>query len=92
MAQSPELEAAAAAFSSAAQLPIPHVYANAFINNLSTTEITSVIQFGARPLLMLSMSPSMAKTYALALQELVSKYEEAVGHPVPLLQDVRFGP
>ena len=91
MAESPEIDALMA-FAGAAQLPIPHFYANGFINNLSATEVTSVLQFGPRPLLMLSMSVTLAKTYALALQEIVSKYEEAVGHRVPLMQDVKFSP
>jgi hypothetical protein len=92
MAQSPETDTAGVAFLNAAQLPIPHFYINGFVNNLSATEITTVVQFGSRPLCMISMPLSLAKSYVLALQELVSKYEEATGNSVPLLQDVRYDP
>lgn len=73
-------------FAQLAALPIPQFVFNGFTNNMTPGDISSVLGFGPRPLAILTMSPVMAKTYAIALLALVSEYEKESGQPVMTVQ------
>lgn len=69
-------------------VPLPQVFFNGFGLNHSATEITSVLTFGARPLVMLVMAPVVAKSLALTLLETVNRYEAATGTEVRTIADL----
>lgn len=69
-------------FAQLSSLPLPQITFNAVVNNVTLSEISSILSFGSRPLAMLIMSPVMAKTFAESLLSLVSLYEQSVGQPV----------
>lgn len=69
-------------FARLSSLPMPQITFNAVVNNVSYSEISSILSFGSRPLAMLIMSPVMAKTFAEALLLLVSAYEQNTGQNV----------
>jgi hypothetical protein len=71
-----------------AQMPLPQLAFNSFANNTSATEIISILAFGARPMGMLIMAPSVAKTFALALLEMVETYEKLSGIKVDTLSEI----
>ena len=74
----------------ALSLPIPRLYVNSMINGVSVTEITSVLTFNNMPLAIVSMSFSMAKTYARLLERAVEDYENVAGVQVPFMEDVNL--
>ncbi len=67
---------------------LPTFFFNGFNNSFSATEITSVLSFGPKPILLLAMTPSVAKTFALAVLESIEQYETASGVSVPTLQEL----
>ncbi len=69
-------------FAQLSSLPLPQITFNSVVNNVTLSEVSSILSFGSRPLAMLIMSPVMAKTFAEALLSLVSLYEQNTGQPV----------
>lgn len=87
-ANEPNTERDIAVYNQLASLPLPQLVFNSVTNNVSATEITSIISFGQRPLAMLIMSPVMAKTYAQLLLQMVTQYETDTGQPVQTIQEI----
>jgi Tfp pilus assembly protein FimT len=72
-----------------ALVALPQVIFNSFFNGFSGTEITSILSFGPRALITLSMAPSVAKSFGAALLETVDQYEKSTGVSVPTLQELQ---
>jgi len=71
-----------------AQGPMPMLTFNSFAHGFSATEITSIIAFSTQPLAMLVMPPSVAKTFAKQLLELVEAYEKQTGITVSTIPEI----
>lgn len=68
--------------------PVPQVAFNSFLNTMTASEITSLILFGPRPALTLIMSLPVAKSYAMALLDIVGQYEKATGTTVGTIAEL----
>jgi len=78
----------AALMQTMAALNLPQVIPNSYQNGFSPTEITSVLSFGPRAILTLIMSPSVAKSFAMALLETVQQYDDATGLTTLTIQEL----
>lgn len=88
-AQKLEGEGQQATFNQLAAVPLPQVVFNAFAHNVTQSEITIIVSFGPRPLAMLTMAPTMAKTLGEALLAMVAEYQTATGQSVKSIQDMQ---
>jgi hypothetical protein len=62
---------------------IPQFYANAFVNHVSATEVTTLFTMAGRPVVAVSMAYSTARTYARLIEEACVKFEKDTGVPIP---------
>lgn len=83
--QNEQQQAVAQAF---AAMQLPQLVFNSFANGISASEITSSLSYGPRPLVTLIMAPSVAKSFANALLEMVQTYEHATGLQVLTVQEL----
>ena len=67
---------------------VPQLSFNTVTTTMTATEISAVLGFGQRPLVLLIMSPTMAKTFGQALLDHVSRYEQVTGHPVQTVNEI----
>lgn len=58
---------------------IPSFYCNGFANTLSTGDITTVLEMNGKPVAILNMSYTIAKTLSQKLGVLIAKLESATG-------------
>jgi protoheme ferro-lyase len=65
-----------------AMAQIPQIVFNGFANSYTASEFSSVLTFGNRPVIALTMPPAVAKSFALGLLESVERYEAATGETV----------
>jgi hypothetical protein len=71
-----------------ANLRLPQLVFNSFINSYSASEVTSVISFGPHVLATLIMPPVVAKSFAQALLNVVQDYESATGSVVGTIPEL----
>jgi hypothetical protein len=70
-------------------LPVPQLIPNGVVTITTHSEIQGCLTFGSRPLALLVMNPSFAKTFAMTLLERVRDYEKIIGHEVSSLEELR---
>lgn len=71
--------------------PLPAVYFNGFDLNSSLSDMTAGLILNGRPQLLLYMSFTTAKTLAAELTKMVQTFEEATGHDVMVMDEVKQG-
>ena len=81
-------EQANAFVSQAVNLPIQQYAFNATVSSTTLSEIMTVVSLGQRPLALMIMSPTMAKSLALSLLERVKEYESFAGVSVKSLPEL----
>jgi hypothetical protein len=70
-------------------LPVPQVLPNNVLTITTVSDIQSCLMFGTRPLAVLVLNPSVAKTFALSLLDRVREYESLLGHEIRSLDELR---
>lgn len=70
---------AEARLSAAMTSDVPRLYFNGFLNMLGTGDVLSVLERNGQPVAIINLSYTMAKTYSLALSELINNLEKATG-------------
>ncbi|MCZ7595344.1 MAG: hypothetical protein M5U16_10870 [Hyphomicrobium sp.] len=58
---------------------VPQIYANGFINALSNGDILTVLERNNKPVAVLNLSFTVAKTLGISLSQTVAQFEEATG-------------
>ena len=81
-------EQANAYVNQATTLPIQQYSFNASVSCTTLSEIMTVVSLGQRPLALMIMSPTMAKSLALSLLERVKEYESFAGISVKSLAEL----
>lgn len=66
----------------------PMVYANGFNAWLSNSEIAAFLMYDNQPVIKLVMPLPVAKTLAVAITELIGKYEAATGTTVLTMEEL----
>ena len=72
----------------AADPNIPQIYFNGFANALTIGDITAVLERNGRPVAVLNMSFTVAKTFAQKLGQMVSALEEKAGREMLTTDDI----
>lgn len=75
------------------QIPVnlPVLYANGFVNNLGTSDISVILLLDTVPTAKLHMSYTTAKSLANLLTEAVGTLEKATSHSIMASADVESG-
>jgi hypothetical protein len=71
-----------------AGLQLPQIVFNGYANSYSASEFNSLLSFGNRALVMLTMPPAVAKSFALGLLDSVQRYEAATGEAVHTIAEL----
>jgi hypothetical protein len=58
---------------------VPKLYVNGFVNSLSTGDITTLLERNGKPVAILNISFTVAKTLSIALGNIVAQIEERAG-------------
>lgn len=64
---------------------VPNMYANGFINGIGASDMYVVFQINGQSSLVLNMTPSLTKTLAESLTNMVETYESQTGQAIPAL-------
>jgi hypothetical protein len=67
---------------------VPQIYFNGFIDTLSTGDVLTVLERNGKPVVVLNMSYTVAKTLAVSLGQLVSQFESGVERNMLTTHDV----
>ena len=67
---------------------IPNLYVNGFTNNATLGDIMVVLEANGRPVGVLNMSYTVAKTFVIKMGALVKMFEERTGRPMLTIDDV----
>lgn len=67
---------------------IPKVYANGFSLGLTNADTQLVLKLFGRPILVLSISYTLAKTLSEKLKLLVEQWESKTGHPLQTTESI----
>lgn len=67
---------------------IPNIYFNGFVNAVGAGDILTVLERNGRPVAVLNMSYTVAKTLALALGTTISQFEATTGRSMLTTHDV----
>lgn len=72
----------------AIQANVPEIYFNGFLNALGTADVTVALERNGRPVAVLNMSFTVAKSLAAGLAQLVTAWEEAAGREIMTTHDL----
>lgn len=67
---------------------LPQLYFNGFVNNTSTGDVTTVLERNGKPIAVLNMSFTVAKTFGISLGRVVANLEEKTGRPMLTTHEV----
>lgn len=67
---------------------IPNIYFNGFLNSISSGDIISILERNGKPVAVLNMSYTVAKTLALSLGQLISQFESGTDRTMLTTHDV----
>jgi hypothetical protein len=81
-------ETKAKMFVSALASPIAHVYLNGFLLGQSLSDVTIVTQTNGNPSAVLNMSFTTAKSLAIELEKVITKFEQITGHTLLTMDDI----
>jgi hypothetical protein len=71
------------------QMPLPQIVFNGFLTSHTASEVTTAVSFSDRPIVMLIMSPSVAKSFAMSILSAVDHYEKSAGLTVDTIEDIQ---
>lgn len=69
-------------------MPVGQFVPNATATRTTASEIQCVLAFGQRPMALLVLAPSVAKTLALSLLSRIEEYEALTGYPVQSISEI----
>ena len=75
-------------FERLSQLPIPQAFFNSFGQGVTLTDVNSVLLYNQKPVLLLSMSLSVAKSFAEATLDSIASYERDLNIKVLSLDEL----
>jgi hypothetical protein len=67
---------------------VPQIYFNAFVNGISSCDVISILERNGKPVAILNMSYTLAKTISVSLGQIISQFEAGVERPMLTTQDV----
>ncbi len=67
----------------------PFLYANGFVNGLGLTDAYIVLQANARPVAVVNLSMSVAKTLGQNLLAMIESYEQHTNQTVPTVDELQ---
>jgi hypothetical protein len=67
---------------------VPKVYFNGYVNHLSTSDILTVLERSGRPVAVLNMSYTVAKSLCASLGQLIAQLEAATERTMLTTSDV----
>ena len=85
------LDVAQEAISQVQNINIPLLYANGFVSNLGSSDISIILLVDASPSLKLNLSYTSAKTLANMLGEIIKTLEQATNKKIMDSQEVEKG-
>jgi len=63
----------------ALEADIPTLYMNGFVNSISAGDITTLLERNGKPVAIINMSFTVAKTLSIALGQIIAQIEERSG-------------
>ena len=66
----------------ALEADVPRIYFNGFASGLSTGDVVTVVEQNGRPVAVLNMSYTVAKSYSQGLATVIAKLEEESGRQI----------
>jgi hypothetical protein len=57
---------------------VPQIYFNAFVSTMSSGDVLTILERNGKPVVVLNMSYTVAKTLAISLGQIISQFESAV--------------
>jgi hypothetical protein len=57
---------------------VPQIYFNGFVSTMSTGDVLTILERNGKPVVVLNMSYTIAKTLALSLGQIISQFESGV--------------
>ncbi|MCG8026415.1 MAG: hypothetical protein N0E59_08890 [Candidatus Thiodiazotropha taylori] len=76
------------AFKDAIDLDVPQIYFNGFTNAMGIGDLISVVQRNGKPVAIINMSYTIAKTYAEALNSMIADMEAKANQEIMTTHDV----
>lgn len=67
---------------------VPQIYFNGFVNNITSGDVLTILERNGKPVIVLNMSYTIAKTLAVALGQIISQFESGVERNVLTTYDV----
>lgn len=67
----------------------PFLYANGFVNGLGLTDAYIVLQANARPVAVINLTMSVAKTLGQNLLAMIASYEQQTNQTVPTIEELQ---
>jgi hypothetical protein len=67
---------------------VPQIYFNGFVSTMSSGDVLTVLERNGKPVVVLNMSYTVAKTLALSLGQLISQFEFGVERTMLTTHDV----
>ncbi|MCB8880089.1 hypothetical protein ACELLULO517_07570 [Acidisoma cellulosilytica] len=67
---------------------LPTFVFNSAVTAATASEVLAVLQFGSKPIAVMSMSPVVAKTLAASLTSRIAEYEKKTGMVVPTIDQI----
>jgi citrate lyase gamma subunit len=68
---------------------VPQIYFNGFVSTMSSGDVLIVLERNSKPVVILNMSYTVAKTFALSLGQIISQFESGVERNMLTTDDVR---
>lgn len=67
---------------------VPQIYFNGFVSTMSTGDVLTILERNGKPVVVLNMSYTVAKTLAISLGQIISQFESGVDRNMLTVHDV----
>jgi hypothetical protein len=67
---------------------VPQIYFNGFVNTITVGDVLTVLETNGKPVVVLNMSYTIAKTLAISLGQIISQFESGVERNMLTTHDV----
>jgi len=67
---------------------VPQIYFNGFLNTISIGDVLTILERNGKPVVVLNMSYTIAKTLAVSLGQIISQFESGVERNMLTTHDV----
>jgi hypothetical protein len=68
---------------------VPQIYFNGFVSTMSSGDVLTVLERNGKPVVILNMSYTVAKTLAMSLGQIISQFESGVGRNMLTTHDIK---